>query len=157
MQASPLPPAEFVAKARAQGFVFTVKPGDQLAVKSPAPGAMTDSIRRYVSAMKPELLALLLPEYLTSKVQAQNSAKTTPHETFVSRALALALADGLPEDCGGDLVPAGRVNATVLYWHDLTRRLQAQPFPDCQSAAALRYEKLVELCRVALEALDSSP
>ncbi len=151
-----LPPAEFVAKARAQGFVFSVKPGDQLAVKPPVSGVMTDSIRRYVSAMKPELLALLLPEYLTSKVQAQNSAKTTPHETLVSRALALALEDALPEDCTA-LAPAGRVNASVIHWHALCQGLLFQPFPDCQSAAALRYEKLVELCRVALDALDSSP
>jgi hypothetical protein len=58
---APLPPAEFVAKATEQGFVFSVKPDGKIGVKPPASG-MTDGVRRYVSSMKSELLALLVKQ-----------------------------------------------------------------------------------------------
>jgi hypothetical protein len=54
-----LPPSEFITQATAQGFTFSIKPGDRLGVKPPPGGTLTDPIRRYVLSMKAELLALL--------------------------------------------------------------------------------------------------
>ncbi len=54
-------PSKFVAEATGRGFVFSVKSDGSLGVRPPAPGAMTDPMRRYITAMKGELLALLSP------------------------------------------------------------------------------------------------
>lgn len=56
-----MPPSEFVASAKQKGFIFSVKLGGALGVKPPPGGSLTEPMRRYVSAMKAELLALLSP------------------------------------------------------------------------------------------------
>lgn len=51
--------SEFVAKAEAKGFLFSLKPDGSLGVKPPAPDAMTDKVRQYVREQKAELVALI--------------------------------------------------------------------------------------------------
>ena len=159
-------PEGFLTECQRRGIKLTAQGGTIKA--SGKPPANPEKFAAFLKAKKPELLALLSPESLTSKISSEpltplNLAQTPPshapaiHSEIIARALALAQAGALPEGCGGELASPGRVSLTVLYWHDLWQRLLAQPWPDCQEAAKYRCADLLALCRVALDALDSSP
>ena len=71
-------PSEFMAKAQARGFVFSLKPDGSLGVKPPAPGAMTDTVRAYVRKAKPLLVPLLEARHGTGEPLVEPSAESLP-------------------------------------------------------------------------------